>query len=61
MKHTQAKTKTPKGCRVTSVKIPSSDAIISWSEKMALFGVASLILQPSLSMQLSFEPGYVYR
>ena len=48
MKHTQAAT-TPKGYRVTGVKIPSSDVIISWSEKMALFGVALLISQPSLS------------
>jgi len=43
---------------MTGVKIPSSDAIISWSEKTALFGVAPLISQPSLS-GLSFEPGYV--
>ena len=34
---------TLKGYRVTGVKIPSSDAIISWSEKTALFGVAPLI------------------
>ena len=47
---------TPKGYRVTGVKIPSGDAIISWSEKTALFGVAPLISQPSLS---GFEPVYV--
>ena len=40
---------TPKGYRVTGVKIPKSDAIISWSKKTALFGVAPLISQPSLS------------
>jgi len=30
-------------------EIPRSDAIISWSEKFALIGVAPLISQPSLS------------
>jgi len=35
-----------KGYRVTSVKITSSDAIISWSDKTALFGVAPLVSQP---------------
>ena len=50
MKHTQAKSHDSEGYRVTDVKIPSSDAIISWSEKTALFGVAPLsISQPSLS------------
>jgi len=49
MKHTQAKNHDSKGYRVTGVKIPSSDVIISWSEKTALFGVAPLISQPSLS------------
>jgi len=39
----------PKGYRVTGMKIPSSDAIISWSEKMALFGVSLFTSQPSLS------------
>jgi len=39
----------PKGYRVTGGKIPSSDVIILWSEKMALFGVAPLMSQPSLS------------
>jgi len=34
---------------VTSLKTLSSDVIILWSEKTALFGVASLISQPSLS------------
>ena len=33
MKHTQAKSHDSKGYRVTSVKILSSDAIISWNEK----------------------------
>jgi len=49
MKHTQAEATTPKGYKVTGVKISSSDTIISWSEKIALFGVAPLISQPSLS------------
>jgi len=49
---------TPKGYRVTSIKIPSSDAIISWSEKTALFGVTPLIFT-AIPQQLSFEPGYV--
>jgi len=43
MKHTQAKVTTLKGYRVTGVKIPSSDSIILWNEKMALFGVSPLI------------------
>ena len=30
----------PKGCWVTTVKVPSSDAIILWSEKTAKFGVS---------------------
>jgi len=36
------KAMTPKGCWVTSMKIPSSDAIILWSKRMALFGVSLL-------------------
>jgi len=40
---------TPIGYRVTGMKIPSSDVIISLSEKTALFGVAPHISQPSLS------------
>ena len=40
---------TPKGYQVTSVKIPSSDIIMLCSKKMALFEVALLISQPSLS------------
>jgi len=43
MKHIQAKVTTLKGYRVTGVKIPSSDSIILWNEKMALFGVSPLI------------------
>jgi len=31
------------------VNVPSSDAIILWSEKMALFAVTLLISQPSFS------------
>ena len=55
MKHTQAENhdSIPKGCWVISVKILSSDAIISWSEKTILFGVALLISQPSLSGKAS--------
>ena len=49
MKHTKAKSHDSKSYRVTGVKVLSSDAIISWSEKTALFGVATLISQPSLS------------
>ena len=37
---------TPKGCRVTNVKMPTYDAIFSWSEKTALFGVSPLVSQP---------------
>ena len=48
---------TPKGYRVTGVKIPSSVVITLWSEKTALFGVAPFISQPS--QRLSFEPVYV--
>jgi len=40
---------TPKGYQVTSVKIPSNDIIMLCSKKTALFGVALLISQPSLS------------
>ena len=40
---------TPKGCRVANVKMPSYDAIFSWSEKTALFGVSPLVSQLSLS------------
>ena len=36
-------------CRVTSMKKPSYDAIFSWSEKTALFGVSPLVSQLSLS------------
>ena len=43
------KVTTPKGYRVTGVKTSSSDAILSWSKKTALFGVSPLISQPSLS------------
>jgi len=39
----------PKGYRVTGVKNPSSDALISWSKMTTLFGVSPLISQPSLS------------
>ena len=46
MKHTQA---TSLGCRVTNVKMPSYDAIFSWSKKTALFGVSPLVSQLSLS------------
>ena len=35
-----------KGNRVTSVKITSSDSIISWSDKTALFRVVLLVSQP---------------
>ena len=37
------KAMTPEGCWLTSMKIPSSDAIISWSEKTALFGLLIIV------------------
>ena len=49
MKHTQAKSYDSEGLQSNRCEIPKSDAIISWSKKMALFGVAPLISQPSLS------------
>ena len=45
---TRLKGMNPKGCWVTSVKIANSDAIISWSEKAALFGLhRSYLSHPS--------------
>ena len=49
MKHTQAKSHDSERLQSDRREKPSSDAIILWSEKMALFGVALLISQPSLS------------
>jgi len=43
---------TPKGYRVTGVKIPSSDAIILWNEFHHLYITA-------IPQRLSFKPGYV--
>jgi len=47
---TVLKAMTQRSCGVTSMEIPSSDAITSWSKKTAVFGVAPLIPQPSLSV-----------
>jgi len=43
---------------VTGVKIPSSDAIISWSENHTIRGVSPHIIT-AIPQQLSFEPGNV--
>ena len=47
MKHTQVKRHDSE--RLQSDKREISDAIISWNEKMGLFGVASFLSQPFLS------------
>ena len=49
MKHTQATSHDSKGLPSDKREIPSYDAIFSWSEKAALFGVSPLMSQLSLS------------
>jgi len=52
MKHTQAKSHDSKRLQNDKREIPGSDAIILWSERMAIFGVSQLISQPSFSGSL---------
>ena len=49
MKHTQAKSHDSKGLLSDKCEIPSSGATFLWSENTALFGVAPLVSQPSLT------------
>ena len=56
MQYTQAKSHDSKGQMNDKHEISGSNAIISWSEKTALLGVAPL----AIPQQLSFEPRYMY-